>query len=262
VTADPDGGDPPALSRAVLESIAARAGALALEHLRQVTPERKPDRTLVTGADRAVEALIAAELAQRWADTRIVGEEGTEREGRGAGCFVIDPIDGTAAFVAGLPTWCVCVGLVHAGSPRAGVVHLPCTREFYTAVGGRAWWNGVALGPLDGTAPAGDPFVAVHSKAHRRHAFARVAKLRSLGSAAYHTVLVARGVARAALLGDVRVWDLAPAGAVLAAVGGVFELLDGGPVALGELLDGRRAPGDVLAGTPAAIAELRAQLNG
>src|SRR5262249_13365823 len=129
-------------------------------------------------------------------------------------------------------------------------------------VGGRAWWNGVALGPLDGTAPAGDPFVAVHSKAHRRHAFAHVAKLRSLGSAAYHTVLVARGVARAALLGDVRVWDLAPAGPVPAAVGGVCELLDGGRVALGELLDGRRAPGDVLAGTPAAIAELRAQLNG
>src|SRR5262249_10282112 len=100
------------------------------------------------------------------------------------------------------------------------------------------------------------------SKAHRRHAFAHVAKLRSLGSAAYHTVLVARGVARAALLGDVRVWDLAPAGAVLAAVGGVFELLDGGPVALGELLAGRRAPGGVPAGARAAIGELGAQLNG
>ena len=102
----------------------------------------------------------------------------------------------------------------------------------------------------------------MHSKAHRRHQFERLPKLRSLGSAAYHTVLVARGVARAALLGDVRVWDLAAAGAVLAAVGGVFELLDGGRLALGTLLDGRRAPGDVLAGTPAAVTELRAQLVG
>src|SRR5262249_45937582 len=147
-------------------------------------------------------------------------EEGTDRKGRGASCFVIDPIDGTAAFVAGLPTWCVCLGLMDAGSPRAGVVHLPCSREFYTAVDGRAWWNGVALGRLGDASPPVDPFVAVHSKAHRQHPFQRLPKLRSLGSAAYHTVLVARGVARAALLGDVRVWDLAAAGAALPAGGG------------------------------------------
>jgi myo-inositol-1(or 4)-monophosphatase len=251
----------PVISRAALESIATRAGAVALEHFHRVTPERKPDRTLVTEADRAVEAFIATELRERWPDVGIVAEEGTERASRGESCFVVDPIDGTAVFVAGLPTWCVCIGLMEAGCPRAGVVHLPCSAELYTAVDGRAWWNGVAIGRLDDGPPAGDPFVAVHSKAHRRHRLQGVSKLRSLGSAAYHIVLVARGVARAAFLGDVRVWDLAAAGAVLGAVGGVFEFLDGGRVSLGTLLDGRRAPGDVLAGTPAAIAELRTQLH-
>src|SRR5262249_50881664 len=98
--------------------------------------------------------------------------------------------------------------------------------ELYTAVDGQAWWNGAALGRLGDCPPAGDPFVAVHSKAHRRHQLRGVGKLRSLG-----------------------------------AVGGVFEFLDGGPVPLGTLLDGRRASGDVLAGTPAAIAELRTQLR-
>jgi len=262
VTSRADGAGSIAVSRAELEEIAARAGALALEHFRGAAPERKPDRTLVTTGDRAVEALIVGELTARWSEAGIVAEEGTERKGRGASCFVIDPIDGTAAFVAGLPTWCVCLGLMDAGSPRAGVVHLPCSGEFYTAVDGRAWWNGVALGRLGDAAPPVDPFVAVHSKAHRQHPFQRLPKLRSLGSAAYHTVLVARGVARAALLGDVRVWDLAAAGAVLAAVGGVFELLAGGRLELATLLDGRRAPGDVLAGSPAAIAELRTQLAG
>jgi fructose-1,6-bisphosphatase/inositol monophosphatase family enzyme len=63
------------------------------------------------------------------------------------------------------------------------------------------------------------------------------------------------------LLGDVRAWDLAAAGAILGAVGGGFELLDGGAVGLHELLDGRRAAGDVVAGTPQAIAELRARLR-
>ena len=83
VTSRPGAAGSTAISGAELEAIAARAGALALEHFREVTPERKPDRTLVTTADRAVEALIAHELAERWPDAAIVAEEGTDREGRG-----------------------------------------------------------------------------------------------------------------------------------------------------------------------------------
>jgi myo-inositol-1(or 4)-monophosphatase len=247
--------------RVALESIAVRAGGIALGHFRRVTPERKADRTLVTEADRDVEAFVAAALGTVDSGAGILGEEGTVRAGEGGHSFVIDPVDGTAAFVAGLPTWCVCIGLVDHGTATAGVVHLPCTGETYSAAGGEAWWNGARLPRLDDLPPAGDSFVAVHSKAHRRHRFAALGTVRSLGSAAYHTALVARGVAHVALLGDVRVWDLAAAGAVLGTLGGGFEFLDGGPVDLGDLLDGRRAAGDVVAGSPAAIAELRARLR-
>jgi fructose-1,6-bisphosphatase/inositol monophosphatase family enzyme len=82
--------------------------------------------------------------------------------------------------------------------------------------------------------------------------------VRSFGSAAYHVVLVARGAAEAAVLGRPHVWDLAAPGAVLAAVGGGYEYLDGGVVDLVSLLDGSRAPRDVLAGTPETLASLRA----
>jgi len=258
-------GDPPPVTRAALESIATRAGEIALGYFRRVAPERKDDRSLVTQADRDVEAYIASTLAATWPGVGIVGEEGTVREGSSGGGgsrFVIDPIDGTAGFVAGLPTWCISIGLVHAGEASAGVIHLPCTGERYSAVAGAAWWNGAPLGPLDDAPPAAEPFVVAHSWAHRRHPVDRLGRLRSLGSAAYHTVLVARGAARAALLGRVRVWDLAGAGAVLTAVGGRFELLDGGRLAIADLLDGQRAPGDVVAGSPAALADLRAQLVG
>jgi 3'-phosphoadenosine 5'-phosphosulfate (PAPS) 3'-phosphatase len=64
-------------------------------------------------------------------------------------------------------------------------------------------------------------------------------------------------VAEGALLGHVHLWDLAAPGAVLEAVGGRYEYLDGGPVDLAPLADGRRAPDYVLAGTPAAVAMLR-----
>jgi myo-inositol-1(or 4)-monophosphatase len=251
----------PVVTRAALESLAERAGEIALGYFRRVTPERKSDRSLVTEADREVEAYIASALAAACPGAGIVGEEGTVLEGRGDGRFFVDPIDGTSGFVAGLPTWCVCIGLVENGKARAGVVHFPCTRERYSAVDGQAWWNGAPLAALDDVPPAGDPFVVAHSWAHRRYRLDGVGKLRSLGSAAYHTVLVARGAARAALLGRVRIWDLAGAGAVLSAVGGRLELFDGSPFTIADLLDGQRAGSDVIAGSPAALAELRAQLS-
>src|SRR2546428_13838657 len=104
-------------SRTELEAIAARAGALALAHFRRVTPERKADRTLVTAADREVEAALVAELGALLPDAGILGEEGAAREGRGPYRIVLDPIDGTAAFVAGLGTWCVCIGILEEARP-------------------------------------------------------------------------------------------------------------------------------------------------
>ncbi len=243
--------------RTVLEEIAERAGRLALAHFRRVRPERKADRTLVTAADREVEAAIVAELGAVLPDAAILGEEGTARVGRGPYTAVIDPIDGTASFVAGLGTWCVCIGIMEGDRAVAGVVHVPCLGETYAAADGRAYLNGDALPPLDGRPTDGDRFIVTHARAHARHRVRYPAKVRSLGSTAYHVALVARGAAEGALLGHAHLWDLAAPGAVLHAVGGRYEYLGGGAVNLAALLDGRRAPDFVLAGAPATITTLR-----
>jgi myo-inositol-1(or 4)-monophosphatase len=245
-------------SRTELEELAIQAGDLALRHFRKVEAERKADRSIVTHADREVEAFLAAELAARMPDAGILGEEGAAAAGVGPYRIVIDPIDGTSVFVAGLPTWCVCVGILRDGEAVAGVTYMPCTRDLYGAADGTAWWNGRRLGPL---APAGDVaerFLVADSEIHLRRRLTHRGKVRSFGSAAYHVVLVARGAAEAAILGRPHVWDLAAPGAVLAAVGGRYEYLDGGVVDLAALLDGSRAPRDVMAGTPETLASLRA----
>jgi len=245
--------------RAALEAVATCAGAVALAHFRAVAPERKPDASLVTAADRAVEALLDRELAARWPDVGLLGEEGAARAGRGGLRFVVDPIDGTSAFVAGLPTWCVSIGLLDGARPVAGVVHLPVAGEHYTAVGGRAWWNGRPLPRLEDAGTAGDPFLVADSSVHLGLRVDWPGKIRSLGSAAYHAVLVARGAAQAALLGRVRVWDVAAAAALLDAVGGLLAWLDdGAPVDLEALARGGRPRDLVVAGTPATIGALRA----
>jgi myo-inositol-1(or 4)-monophosphatase len=246
----------PLPDRAELEAIAVRAGEIALSRFRAVVPERKTDRTLVTAADREVEAFLVDALGALLPDAGILGEEGTSRPARGPHRIVLDPIDGTAAFVAGLPTWSICLGIQEDDAPVAGVVHLPCIDETYSASGGGAWLNGRPL-PALGTAQPGDRFVAAHARAHARHRLTYPGKVRSFGSTAYHVVLVAGGAAEAALLGHAHLWDLVAPGAILAAVGGRYEYLDGGVVDYATLADGRRAPDYLLAGTAASGAELR-----
>ena len=249
-------------SRVELEAIAVRAGAVALGHFRHVKAERKPDRTLVTAADREVEALLVGELSRLMPDAGIIGEEGTTRDARGPYRIVLDPIDGTAAFVAGLGTWCICIGILEGASPVAGVVHLPRLRETYSAVGDEVFLDGEPLPALGAGSASGDRFILSHARSHARHRISYPGKVRALGSTAYHVALVARGSAEAALLGHTHVWDLVAPGAILRAVGGGYEYLGGGRVELDALLDGRKAPGYILAGTPGAIAMLRAHLDG
>jgi myo-inositol-1(or 4)-monophosphatase len=245
-------------ARTELEELAIRGGDIALRHFRKVEVERKPDRSLVTRADREVEAFLAAELSARMPDAGIIGEEGAAHAGVGPYRVVIDPIDGTSAFVAGLPTWCVCVGIMRDGAMVAGATYMPCTRDVYSAADGTAWWNGRELPPLGVPAQGYERFLVADSETHLRHRLTYRGKVRSFGSAAYHVVLVARGAAEAALLGRPHVWDLAAPGAVLAAVGGRYEYLEGGVVDLAAMLDGARAPRDVMAGTPETLASLRA----
>src|SRR5262245_25684230 len=94
-------------ARREIEGLVARAGTLALGHFRRVSAERKADRSLVTRADREVEAYLAAELSALMPEAGIIAEEGTTRPSHNGTWLAIDPIDGTAAFVAGLSTWCV-----------------------------------------------------------------------------------------------------------------------------------------------------------
>src|SRR5262249_49856346 len=185
---------------------------------------------------------------------RAGGGGGADRaRGRGGGC-TSGRVEGTAAFGGGLPLGAVCIGVLRGADPVAGVVHLPAIGETYSAADGIAWWNGQRLPPLGGLAGEGDRFILTHAKAHLRHRITYSGKVRSLGSTAYHVVLVARGAAEAALLGHAHLWDLAGPGAVLAAVGGRYEYLGGDAVDLGALVDGRRAPDYILTGGVSALA--------
>ncbi|MDB4988442.1 MAG: Histidinol-phosphatase [Myxococcaceae bacterium] len=123
------------------------AGELALTLYRQGAGERaqkKPDRSPVTEADKAVETELASFVRARFPSAAFFGEEhGGEAASKTGLRFVVDPIDGTRAFMRGLPTWSVLVGLELDGEPVAGVAFMPAAGDLFTAVRGEgAYVNG------------------------------------------------------------------------------------------------------------------------
>jgi histidinol phosphatase-like enzyme (inositol monophosphatase family) len=123
-----------------------RAGRSTLAHYQTgVSVERKPDRSLVTAADRAAENLLRTIIAARYPDHAIVGEEfgGDRRDATYR--WIIDPIDGTNTFVRGVPFYGVLLALEVDGVPVVGVSYFPALDEMIAAASGLGCrWNGCA----------------------------------------------------------------------------------------------------------------------
>lgn len=124
----------------VAEEIATRAGSLALRHFHdRENLHIEAKRTLqdmVSEADREVETLIREALTKAFPGDALLGEEYGVTPGTSGLTWVIDPIDGTAPFLAGLPGWCVSIGASDANGPVIGVIVAPVLGETFTAAKG------------------------------------------------------------------------------------------------------------------------------
>ncbi len=122
-----------ALTTAV--EIVERAGPIALRYFRQpldVTNKAAGEGfDPVTQADRQVEAAIREALADAFPDFGVVGEEHGEQSGSAPQRWVVDPIDGTRAFMTGMPGWGILLGLTEGDACLAGVVHQPFLGETF-----------------------------------------------------------------------------------------------------------------------------------
>ena len=109
--------------------------------------EIKADTSPVTIADKTVELALRDAIASRFPGDDILGEEHDVTRGDGSTGYqwVIDPIDGTKAFVSGKPTFGSLVGLLESGRPVAGFCDMPVLDELYIGVGTEAWLNGTPI---------------------------------------------------------------------------------------------------------------------
>ncbi|HLH51737.1 MAG TPA: 3'(2'),5'-bisphosphate nucleotidase CysQ, partial [Roseiarcus sp.] len=182
----------------------------------------------VTGADLAVDEFLKRELAGLFPEAGWLSEETEDDETRlsRVQVLIVDPIDGTRAFIDGDPRWTVSIALVAAGRPVAGVVHAPALDETYAAsAGGGAALNGEAIavsgrGRLDG-AHIGGPRGLVQALERGGGLTLRLEP--KIPSLAYRLALVARGALDLAIASDKsHDWDIAAADLILAEAGGTL----------------------------------------
>ena len=131
----------------VIQTVKA-AGEVLLQHLAQgcVARVKENHSSVVTAADYASEKLLIDALQTRFPDHGIVAEESGFRPGSSDFVWVIDPLDGTSNFAAGLPWFGVLLGLLERGKPVLGIAYLPVTDTLYVAeAGGGAFRDGLPV---------------------------------------------------------------------------------------------------------------------
>jgi len=218
------------------------AGELLLASFRTDVAAHGKDRGIVTELDRRAERLIAGSLSEASPGDGLVAEEGTGRDATSGYRWVVDPLDGTTNYVAGLPMFAVSLGCLaeSGGATVLGVVHAPVFGETFTAVRGLGLRGGAA-GPVRPARPGLDDLgaaVFIVNKAYHPAALlwavagglmASVRAFRTFGCVSLDLALVAAGRADGLVLLPADPWDVAAGLLLVEEAGLVAGGLDGGP---------------------------------
>ncbi|MFZ4121490.1 MAG: 3'(2'),5'-bisphosphate nucleotidase CysQ family protein [Caulobacterales bacterium] len=259
-------------------SLACEAGAL----IKQMDPgccgaREKPDRSPVSLADEAAEALIWAGLKALMPAMPILAEENCAKGGAGPvgrTFFVIDALDGTRDFLAGSGEYTVNVGLVVDGVPVLGAIVAPALNEAYLGVVGAGAWQGAAVAggegdftgflPVHARAAPADGLIAFVSRSHLDSpttAFLASPKIRDrlgLGSSLKFARVAAGAGDVYPRLCSLMQWDVVAGHALVVAAGGVMHQPGGAALVYGADAPCERAQAFIAWGDPSAPSSFNA----
>ena len=224
--------------RAFAIDAARAAGRITLESFGAALGfDTKPDGSPVTDADRRAEDLLRERIAERCPRDGILGEEFGTAKGDSGRQWTVDPIDGTASFVHGVPLYGVLVGLLDGDEAVLGVIHFPALDETVAAARGAGcgWWQrGVDRSParvrptatLDLALVLCTDVTRLESGGALERLAGRSGRIRTWGDC-YGHALVATGRADAMIDPRMSPWDSAPLLPVVEEAGGRFTTLAG-----------------------------------
>jgi myo-inositol-1(or 4)-monophosphatase len=217
----------------------------------------------VTAADRAAEQAMRALIRETFPSHGILGEEAGSERTDAEYVWVLDPIDGTKSFIAGMPAWGTLIGLMRFGEPVFGMMHQPFIGERFTGDGEAARYRGPAgdrdlrVRPCGGLSEAllftTSPLLMNEPD---RTAFRRVedaVRLSRYGGDCYAYCMLAAGQIDLVIETEIKAHDIVPLIPVIVGAGGIVSTWDNGPAQAG----GRLVAAGVARVHQAALALLR-----
>lgn len=217
--------------RRIEQALAVAGKALEGFQSGAIEAERKSKREIVTAADRLVNQRLWEVLprdGEGWLSEETADDPIRLQKRR---VWIVDPLDGTLEFVAGIPEWCVSIGLVEEGRAVAGGIFNPATGEVFLG----SLETGVTCNGQPISAPAGqkrDTLILASRSEVNRGEWERFRDapfvVQPMGSVAYKLARVAAGLADATwTFTPKHEWDVAAGAALIKAAGGVLRMLDG-----------------------------------
>ena len=183
-------------------------------------------------ADKGAEAAIRKLISERYPDHGVIGEEYGEDRPDAEFVWVVDPVDGTRAFVAGLPLWTTLIGLRFQGEPVLGSIGQPFTGELFIGhAGGSRLMSRGGERPLrvrscpklnDAVIATTDPAIFAGAERDAWRQLRQGVRLARLGCDAYAYAMVAMGTMDMVVETRLKSWDIESAVPLIAGAGGVI----------------------------------------
>jgi myo-inositol-1(or 4)-monophosphatase len=253
-----------ALTSFALELAEASAQVILPQFRKNIVIDNKLDEGWdpVTEADRAAERIIREHIEKAFPSHGIIGEEFGTKTGSAPYSWVLDPIDGTRAFVIGMPTWATLIGLYRDGEPLLGVMNQPFVNETFFGNPEGAWnrHNGqttaihVRPGVSLSKASIGTTAPHFYDNIPGFDKMRKSATALRFGGDAYFFALLAAGHLDIAMDASLQIYDIAALIPIIRGAGGVVgSWTDNDPAQGGNVL---------CATTPALLNEARAIMRG
>ena len=198
---------------------------------------RKEDESPVTVADTEVEEIIRAKIMTEFPDFGFCGEESGEIRADAEYVWHIDPIDGTKAFIMGIPLFGTLLGLAHHGKPVFGALDQPYIRDRWIGIPGRGCWLNGAEVRTSGCEDLKDAKMSITSPDYlekisvelyaRAQKIEKIAKEKAYGISCYGSGLLAMGSVDLVISGGLKSWDYMARIAICEAAGGVMTDWEG-----------------------------------
>jgi len=205
----------------------------------------KDQRDPVTTADKETQEYLSQEIARRFPDHGILGEEGSGEDGdEGSDApspdlvWVLDPLDGTTNFLNGLPVYASSIGVLYRGRPLVGALYLPWPKPgggfvLHCRRGGGCFADDEPVSVYQSDEPVSNRLVGLPGSFQSMARFSpkvrsKAGEMRTTGSIAYELAMTACGVMQYSVFGAPRIWDMAAGAlAVMEAEGTVMTRLRG-----------------------------------